>query len=138
MPVGLDLGTVGDVEADGAEQLFDAIQADGHRMQAAAQAAAPGQRHIQRFGRQLGFKLGILQRLAPCRQRRLYALLGDIDCRAGRLALFRRQLAEALEQRGKRAFLAEITRLGVFQPGRLGGSGKVGCRRSYELIQVIH
>jgi hypothetical protein len=97
-------------------------------MQAAARQAASGQRDIECLGRQLGFELRILQRIAPCRQRRLYALLGDVDRRAGALALFRRQLAQTLEQRGQRALLAEVARLGVLQLGRLRGGGKVGRR----------
>ncbi len=126
MPVGFDLGAVGDFETDRTEQLFDAIQADDHRMQTAPRHAAPRQRDIERFGGQLGFEPGVFQRIAPCRQRRLYAFLGDVDCRAGRLALFGRQFSQALEQRGERTILAEIARLGVFQPGRLGGGGEVG------------
>jgi hypothetical protein len=35
----------------------------------------------------LGFELRILQRIAPYRQRRLDALLGDVDRGAGALAL---------------------------------------------------
>jgi hypothetical protein len=118
--------------------LLNAIEADGHRMQAAARQAASGQRHIQRLRRKLDFELGILQRIAPCRQRRLYALLGDVDGGTGALALFRRQFAQTLEQRGQRTLLAEVARLGVLQLGGLGGSGKIGRRGSYELIQVIH
>jgi hypothetical protein len=95
-------------------------------VQAAARQAASGQRDIECLGRQLGFELRILQRIAPCRQRRLYALLGDVDRRAGALALLRRQFAQTLEQRGQRALLAEVARLGVLQLGRFGGGGKIG------------
>jgi hypothetical protein len=86
--------------------------------------------------------LRILQGIAPCRQRRLYALLGDVDRRTGALALIRRQLAETLEQCGERTFLAQVARLGVFQLGRLGGGGKVGRQRklrvdpAYPLIRT--
>ncbi len=90
VPVGFDLGAVGHFEADRAEELFDAIERAHHRVQAAARLAATGQGHIQRLGSQLGLQLGQAQRLAPCRQRRLYLGLGDVDRRARCFALFGR------------------------------------------------
>jgi hypothetical protein len=45
----LDLGAVGDFEADRTEQRFDALQRPRDRMQAATRFAATGQRDIERL-----------------------------------------------------------------------------------------
>jgi hypothetical protein len=42
LEVGLDLGAVGDLEADRAEQAFDAFERPGDRMQTAARCPRPG------------------------------------------------------------------------------------------------
>ena len=49
VPVALDLGSIGDVEADGAENRLDARPGADHRMQGAAPAPPPGQGDIERF-----------------------------------------------------------------------------------------
>jgi hypothetical protein len=50
--------------------------------------------------------LGVLQCIAPSRQRRLYTYLGGIDRRPGGFALFRRQFAQTLQESRQRAFFA--------------------------------
>ena len=138
MPVGLDLRAIGHGETDGAEQLLDAVERAHHGMDAAARLAAPGQGHIERFGGKLGFELRALQRVAARGQRGLDGILGGIDRGAGALALLGGQLAQPLEQRGQRTFLAEIGRLDFFKTHKLDGRRKISGRLSNELIQIVH
>ena len=73
----------------------------------------PVPRHIQRLCRQFVCQFSLLQICAPLLQSSLDTLLDLVDARAGRGTLFRRQIAQALEQNGQAAFLAKITRLGL-------------------------
>jgi hypothetical protein len=86
VPVGLDLGAVGDFEADRAEQALDALERARHRMQATARFAATGQRDIQRLGGQLRASSAAL-RIASRRSlsAALDAVLGDVDRGTGLL-----------------------------------------------------
>src|SRR2546423_5268779 len=56
-PVGLDLGTVGHIEAHRREDLLDALHRARDRMHRAATALAAGQGDVERFGAQLGLEL---------------------------------------------------------------------------------
>lgn len=64
-------------------------------MQTAARLCATRQRDVERFGGQLRLELAALQFVATrvARSGRFDPVLGDVDRRAGGLALFRRQLA---------------------------------------------
>ena len=68
-----DLGTVGDVEAERAEQRLDALERARDRMQAADAAPAAGQRHVERFGGELRFELRVGERLRGARRAPLRA-----------------------------------------------------------------
>ena len=69
----LDLGTVGDGEAERAEQRLDAFQRARERMQAAAAATAAGQRDVERFGGELRRELRVRERVRGARRARLRA-----------------------------------------------------------------
>jgi hypothetical protein len=56
VPVGLDFRAVGDIEADRAEDLFDAPPAAADRVQAAPSAAAARQRDVERLPGQARFE----------------------------------------------------------------------------------
>ncbi|MNC90475.1 hypothetical protein D3C83_65770 [compost metagenome] len=56
-PVGLDLGAVGDVEADRSEDLLDAPPGAADRVHAAAAAAAARQGDVERLLGETGFEL---------------------------------------------------------------------------------
>ena len=62
VPVVLDLGTVGDVEAERAEERLDALQRARDRMQAADCRAAAGQRDVERLGGELRAELRVRER----------------------------------------------------------------------------
>jgi hypothetical protein len=91
VPVALDLGAVGDVEAHAGEDQLDALERQADRVQAAGLAHAPGQRDVQRLGLQLLREFGVGQLLAPLGQRRLDRLLGHVDRGAAGLLLLDRQ-----------------------------------------------
>ena len=128
VPVGLDLGAVGDVEAHRAEDRLDALHRARHRVQAAhAAAGGPASVTSSASALQLRLELGIGQRLAaraaaPLRSRCLVALI----CAPRAFFCFGRQRAQRLQQLGHAAGLAEEARLGVLQLGRRRRGGEVG------------
>ena len=89
VPVGLDLGTVGDVEADRAEDRLDPLPGADDRVDAAAAAAAAGQRDVERLLGEPRSSLRARQLGAPALERLLDALLGGVDAPAGGLAFLR-------------------------------------------------
>ena len=138
MPVGLDLGAIGDDKTDRREQLLDALERAADRMQAALRAAATGQRHIERFCSELGLQRGFTQPAAACFERVLDGHLGGVDRCARLAARVRVELAERLETFGERASLAKIARLGLFELRAIGRRAKVGCGLLYQLIELFH
>ncbi len=89
-------------------------------MQAAARQAPPGQGHVQRFGRQLAIQLGLLQGVAAGFQCRLDRLLGLVDAGASGLAFLGGHAAQALQQFGQLATLAEVAGLDLLQRRQVG------------------
>ena len=61
-PVGLALGTVCHVKTHRSKNGLDALQRQGHRVQAALPALSSGQGHIQRFRAQLDIEFSPRQR----------------------------------------------------------------------------
>ena len=91
----LDLGAGRDGEAQRVEQLFDTLQRQRDRMQAANIGATTGQGDIQRFGSELERQLALLQGVTACLQGRFYLLFDDIDTRAGGGTLLIGEFAQA-------------------------------------------
>src|SRR4029434_6320456 len=114
----LDLGTVGDLEAERAEQGLDALERAGDGMEPAARAAAAGKGDVDRIGGELARELRVGERVATARERGLELSFGGVDRRACRGPFAGRQLAQRLEQIGERAGLAEVARLRVLERGR--------------------
>ena len=134
----LDLRPFGHIEADGAEQLFDALQRADHWMQSTDTGPATRQRHIQRLGGQLGFECRLLQRIATSAQQRLDGRLGFVDLRPSRFAGIGIEFAKPLQQFGDRTALAEITCLDGFKGGTVRSFGKRSTCVHDELIELIH
>jgi hypothetical protein len=132
-----DLRSVGDFEADGGKQGFDALQRTCHRMQATARFGATGQRDIQRLFSQAGAQRSLADRLTALIKSIFNSCFGNVDCRTGRLLLWR-QLAQALEKFGNLAALAEETGLGLFQRVRVGNGSERGLRFANDLIEIVH
>ena len=138
VPVGLDLGTVGDVETDRAEYGFDAVLGARERMQASAARAAPGQRDIERLLRQARIELQPRQCVAPRGERGFDALLRRVDAAARLAPLLGGQLAQPLEQIGERAGLAQKARLRLLQLRRIVDAAELlQCVADY-FFQIIH
>ena len=104
--IGLDLGTIGDLETDRAEQLLDALQGAHRRVQSAASEAAAGKRHIERLFGELRIQLGGRERFATRGKRPLDTLFRGVDARTHLAPRLRRKLGEALHRVGERAGLA--------------------------------
>ncbi|MNN14232.1 hypothetical protein D3C81_1272890 [compost metagenome] len=136
-PVGFDLGAVGDVEADRAEDLLDTLPGAHHRVQAAAADRAARQRDVDGLGGQARIHQRVGQRLAARLQRGFHLLLDLVDACAFALAGFRVELAEALEQFGQRAGLAQEAGFFVFQRGVVIGGGESGLGVSDDLVQIL-
>src|SRR4051812_21145434 len=90
VPVGLDLRTVGDFEADRAPDLLDALPGANHRVDAAAAAAAPGQRDVERLLGEPRVQLRIRKLAAARLERAFYSALGLVESRPEIPALLRR------------------------------------------------
>ncbi len=134
----LDFGAVGHFEADRAEQRLDALQRPRHRMQAAAYLGTAGQRDIQRLFRQACDQRRLADRFAPLVQCSFDSHLGHVDRGAGRLFLFRRQLAQPLEQFGDLPALAEETGFHLFQRIRVGNGSESHPGFANDLIEIFH
>src|SRR6266851_2119415 len=101
--IGLDLWTVGDLETDRAEQLFDALQGAHRGVQSAPREATPGKRHIERLFGELRIQLGGRERFATRDKRGLNTVFGGVDARTCLAPRLRRKLGEALHRVGERA-----------------------------------
>ncbi len=119
-----DFRAVGDFEADRGKQRFDALQRPRHRMQAAARLATAGQRDVQRLFGQARFQRRLADRFAALVERSFDGALGDVDRRAGGFSLLGRQLAQALQEFGDLAALAEEAGLDLFQRIGVGNGGE--------------
>src|SRR5882672_6125033 len=74
VPVGLYLGTVGDVETDRAEDGLDALPGTDDGMDAARAAAAARKRHVERLLGEARVELRRLERFPARDERRLDAI----------------------------------------------------------------
>ena len=105
-------------------------------MQRAGADAAPGQRHVDRFGREPLIQERVGECLAARIQRGFDLAFHDVDARAFGLARVRIELAEALQQLGERSRLAEKACLLVFERSGVGGGFKSALRVGDNLVQV--
>ena len=137
-PVSLDLGTVGNVEANGSEDGLDALPATHHRLNAARASTTPGQRDIDRLGIQPGLHLRIGQRMTAGIECGLDLFLGRVDHGALRAARVGVKLTQALHLFGHLSGLAQVFRLRVFQRGGILRSQEVGLGGGDELFERAH
>lgn len=136
--VGFDLGTVGHFKADGAEQGLDALQGTGDGMQATPGFTPAGQGHIQGFLGQTGLQGRAADGFAAGVKGTLNLFLGLVDGGTGRLALFRSQFAQPLQQFGDLTTLAQITGLDLFQGIRVLGGSKSRKGFADDLFEILH
>ena len=134
----LDLRALCDLVSDIDEERLDARQGAGHRMQTAALHPAPIQGNVDGFRRQLGGDGGLLKLGLAALDQRLDPLLGLIDPGPGGGALLGSELAEAFQQLGELALLAQVfnphlIKGGFIRRGIGSGDGFVGEGR-----QVFH
>jgi hypothetical protein len=125
VPVGLDLGAVGDIEADRAENFLDALPGAADRVQPAAAAAAARQRDVERLSGEPGFEFPQFQLFSAGIESRLDLLLGSVDPLPEGFLFFRRKGTQLPQQRGQLPGLAEVFRLGVFERCGIGGAGEL-------------
>ena len=138
--VGLDVRPFGDGEAHVGE---DRGQFVGHlrdRMDAAdlGRRFAHRQGDVDALGVEAGFQRRVLERLAAGGERRVDAILQPVDQRPLGLALFRRQRAERLQQRGEGAALAQRRDAHCFERRVVAGGGDIGENLLLELRGVGH
>jgi hypothetical protein len=136
VPVGLDLGPVGDIEADGAPDLLDALPGANHRVDAAAAAAAARQRDIERLLGEAPGELGVGKLGAARLEGLLDALLRRVETRAELLPGLRGNRLEGRLQRGQLAGLAEEARLGVLQGRGIARRAERGERARDDAFDV--
>src|SRR5690606_14324983 len=114
-----DLRPFGDVVADTGEEGRDPRQGAGYRVQAALLQRPPRQGHIDGVRRQLFRDAAILKVLAAGVEVILDLLLGPVDQRPRRGTLFTGKLAQALEQIGEHALLAQVFHPHLVQLGNI-------------------
>jgi hypothetical protein len=138
VPVGLDLGAIGHIEAHAGKGRLDPFPGQRDGMQAAGATLAPGQCHIQGLGAQLLLQFFVSQRPTPGIQGGLNGLLGQIDRCATRLLFFHAQGCHALHQFGHSPGLAKKQSLGVFQIGRCHGMSKSLPGTFNDGVEIVH
>jgi len=138
-PVGLDLRAVGDLEADRAPDLLDALPGADHRMHAAAAAAPCRQRNVERLLGEPRGELRFGERGAARLEPGLDLLLRVVELRAQLPPLLRRSRLERRLKRSQLAGLAEIARLGVLEGSRVRCGGEIAERPlddDFEVLQL--
>ena len=138
-PVVLDLRTVGDLEADRAPDLLDALPGADHRMDAAAAAAAAGQRDVERLLGEARGELGVRQLAAPRLERRLDLLLGGVELLRPRpCAAPREPTSASTASAVSSPRLAEVARLRVLERRGIARRAEVGERPRDDAVEVLH
>src|SRR5690606_31147830 len=117
-----------------AEKLLDPLKRAADRMQAALYPASSGKRDVERLGGELRMQRCLTQGISPRLQFGLHRRLGGIDGGTGFTARVRLEFSERFQAFGERPGLAQVARLRLFELRAVGGSGKIGCGLSYQLI----
>ncbi len=133
-----DFRPLGDAVADMGEELLDALQRAGHRMQPAGSLTTPWKSDVDTLSCQLGAQCGLLQLGLARIQHVLHTILRGVDHRPRLGTFLGRQFAQGLHQLGQLAFLAE-----VLNPDLLQGRGVFTSLHRLEglrdqCIQVFH
>ncbi|MCY1175091.1 hypothetical protein D9M73_153140 [compost metagenome] len=110
-----DLRAFGDAVADTGEELFDAFQSAGNRMQTTGGLATARQGHINALGGQTGAEFGFFESRLARVEHLGDAFLGVVDQRANFWPLFGRHVAQGLHHLGQFAFLAKELNPDLFQ-----------------------
>src|SRR3954471_1061080 len=106
--IGLDFRTVGDFEAERMKKRLDALERAHDGVYGADLAPAAGQGDVERFFLETRIELARLNRFATRAERLFETILGDVEARAHRGTLFRRQLAERLAKLGDHTGFTEV------------------------------
>src|SRR4051812_2676087 len=138
VPIGLDLRTIGDIEADRAKNRLDALPGAHDRMDPAAAALAPRQRDIQRFLCKACVEFAIGERLPARNQRGFDLVLSLVDTPPRCRPLLDREFAEPLHLLADGAGLAEIAGLDLLELRRRRRSGECARGLVYQLSKRVH
>ena len=129
-PLGLDLGSLGDLPAHRHEDVGDVLGDGGQRVPGTDRFDVPRQRDVDPLGREQVFLLGGLDLGGSGREGGVDGAAGLADALAGLLAGLRRQRADLPVRQGQRRPVA-----GVVEPGLLERVDRVGGRdRSERLV----
>jgi hypothetical protein len=105
-------------------------------MHAAAPAAAPGERDVERLAGEAGFEFFQLKVLPAGIERGLELLLGGIDLLPEGFFFFGSERAQLLQERGQLSALAQVLRLGVLERGRIGRGRQVRERATDDFLEI--
>ena len=105
---------------------------------AAARFGTAGQRNVQCLFGQTRFQRGLADRFAALVEGGFDGVLGNVDRRAGGFFLLGRQLAQALQELGDLATLAEETGFHLFQRIGVGNGGERRAGFANDLIEIVH
>jgi len=106
-------------------------------MHAAAPAAAPGERDIERFFGEARLELPGLEIFPAGVERGLELLLGGVDALPEGFFFLGRKSAELLQERGQLPALAQVLRLGILEGSGLRRSGEVRERPPDDFLEII-
>ncbi|MNV80796.1 hypothetical protein D3C71_1744210 [compost metagenome] len=138
VPVVFDFRAFGHFIPKPAEDLGNALQGTGDRMQASAIGAASRQGDVDGFGAQARVQGSVFQHRLALAQRAGERITGTVDGFAGGLALVGGQATELLELGGDAAVLAEQGNAQGFQRIGAAGSGHVGQCLGGQGLDVTH
>ncbi len=135
--VPLDLGAIGDVEAEAREDLDDVVERLRDRMAVAAMAGAAGQRDVELFAMQIFFQLALRDALLRLLEERLELGDGIGDQLAHARAIGGGQRAHPLAQAGERAALAEVLHARRLDMLLVGGSRQLCSRLLEKCVDLL-
>src|SRR5258706_5406408 len=138
VPVGFDFWSIGDVESYRPEDRLDALPGANDRMDPSETAAASRERYVERLFPQPGFQGKAFDRFAARLQQGFDLLLGLVDQHACLGALLRRKLAESFEHLCQRATLAEKSRLGLLESGKVPDAVETRFRVGDDAVELVH
>jgi hypothetical protein len=110
-----DLWAFGNAVANAGEELLNALQSPGDRVQTARGLATARQCHVDGFGRQFGSQLGFFKQCHARIENACNTFLGNVDQRTDLRTLFGRQITQGLHHLSQFALLAKVLNPDLFQ-----------------------
>ncbi|MNZ51215.1 hypothetical protein D3C78_690230 [compost metagenome] len=110
-----DLRAFGDAVANTGEELFDAFQSTGNRMQTTGGLTTARQGHVNGLGGEFGSQIGFFKQCLARIKDLCDTLLGNVDQRTDLRTLFCRQIPQGLHHLSQFTLLAKVVNPDLLQ-----------------------